>query len=164
MVRMQEEETMESLPFSIADVYEGLAEVEGTARCENDVLILEFQTYNSLVGLLKSKVKILHLPLHALAAIHFQQKLFTAFVTLRVHSMHLVQDLPGTCQGEVRLHVARKHRKIARAFVSELELRRAEHQLRRLDDEAMQQFEQQVRRLDNEARKPLALPEDKGAH
>jgi hypothetical protein len=164
MVCVQEEETMESLPFSIADVYEGWAEVEGTARCEEDVLILEFQTHDSLVGLLKSKVKTLHLPLHALAAIHFQQKFFTAFVTLRVHSMRLVQDLPGTCQGEVRLHVARKHRKVAQAFVTELELRRAEHQLRRLDDGAMQQFEQQVRRLDNEARQQLALPEDEGSH
>jgi len=164
MVRVQQEETMESLPFSIADVYEGLAEVKGTARCEEDVLILEFQTHDSLVGLLKSKVKTIHLPLHALAAIHFQHKLFTAFVTLRVHSMRLVQDLPGTCQGEVRLQVARKHRKVAQAFVTELELRRAEQQLRLLDDEARQQFEQQVRRLDKEARQQLALPEDEGAH
>ena len=142
---------MESLPFSIADVYEGWAEVKGTARCEEDVLILEFQTHDSLVGLLTSTVKTIHLPLHALATIHFQHKLFTAFVTLRVHSMRLMQDLPGSCQGEVRLQVARKYRKVAHAFVAELELRRAEHQLRRLDDEARQQFEQQVRRLDKEA-------------
>ena len=155
---------MESLPFSIADVYEGLAEVAGTARCEGDVLILEFQTHDSLIGLLTSKVKTIHLPLHALAAIHFQHKLFTAFVTLRVHSMHWVQDLPGTCQAEVRLRVARKYRKVAQAFVSELELRCAEHQLRRLDDEARQQFEQQVRRLDKETMRQLALPEDEGSH
>ena len=155
---------MESLPFSISDVYEGLAKVEGTARCEEDVLILEFQTHDSLVGLLKSTVKTIHLPLHALAAIHFQQQLFTAVVTLRVHSMSLVQDLPGSRQGEVRLHVARTHRKVAHAFVTELELRRAEHQLRRLDDEAMQPFEQQVRRLDDEAMQPLALPEDEGSY
>jgi len=155
---------MESLPFSISDVYEGWAEVEGTARCEEDVLILEFQTQDSLVGLLKSTVKTIRLPLHALAAIHFQQKLFTAVVTLRVHSMRLVQDIPGSCQGEVRLHVARKHRKVAHAFVTELELRRAEQQLRRLDEDAMQQFEQQVRRLDKEAMQPLELPEDEGSH
>ena len=92
---------MESLPFSISDVYKGWAKVEGTARCEDDVLILEFQMQDRLVGLLKSKVKTIHLPLHALAAIHFQQRLFTAFVTLRVHSMSLVQDLPGRSQGEV---------------------------------------------------------------
>src|SRR5262245_27491394 len=164
MVRVQQEETMESLRFSIADVYEGVAEVKGTARCENDVLNLEFQTHERLVGLLKSKVKTRHLPLHALAAVHFQHKRFTAFVTLRAHSMRLVQDLPGTCQGEVRLHVARKHRKVAQAFVAELELRRAEHQLRRLDDEAMEQFEQQVRRLDKEATQQLASPEEEGAH
>ena len=155
---------MESLPFSIADVYKGLAAVEGTARCEEDVLIVEFQTHDSLVGLLKSKVKTLHLPLHALAAIHFQHKLFTAVGTLRVHSMRLMQDLPGTCQGEVRLQIARKHRKGAHAFVTELELRRAEHQLRRLGDEAMQQFEEQGRRLDKEAMRQLVLPEDEGTH
>ena len=140
---------MESLPFSIADVYEGLAEVEGTARCEGDVLILEFQMHDSLVGLLKSTIRTLHLPLHALAAIHFQRQRFTAVVTLRVHSMSLVQDLPGSHQGEVRLRVARKHRKVAQAFVTELELRRAE---------------QQLRCLDKEARKPLELLEDEESH
>jgi len=140
---------MESLPFSISDVYEGWADVEGVARCEDEVLILEFQTQDSLVGLLKSKVKTIQIPLQALAAIHFQQKLFTAFVTLRVHSMRLVQDIPGSCQGEGRLHVARKHRKVAHAFVTELGLRRAEQQLRRLDDEARKLFE---------------LPEDTGSH
>ena len=36
----------------------------------------------------------------------------------------------------------------------------AEHQLRRLDDEAMQQFVQQVRHLDKEARKQVELPKD----
>ena len=112
-------------------------------RLEEDVLILEFQTQDSLVGLLKSKVKTIHLPLHALAAIHFQQKLFTACVTLRVHSMSLAQDIPGSRQGEVRLHIARKHRKVAHAFVTELGLRRAEQQVRRLDEEAMKQLEQQ---------------------
>jgi hypothetical protein len=161
---VQKEEAMESLPFSIADVYEGLAEVEGTARCEGEVLILEFQTHDSLVGLLKSTVKILHLPLHALAAIHFQPRRFTTVVTLRVHSMRLVQDLPGSRQGEVRLRVARKHRKVAQAFVTELELKRAEQQLRRLDDEARQQLEQQVRRLDQEARQQFELPEDEESH
>jgi hypothetical protein len=43
MVRVQQEEATESMPFSISDVYEGLAEVEGIARCEDDVLILAFQ-------------------------------------------------------------------------------------------------------------------------
>ena len=140
---------MESLPFSISDVYEGWAEVEGTARCADDVLILEFQTHDSLVGLLKSKVKTIHLPLQALAAIDFQHNFFTAYVTLRVHSMRLVQDLPGNAQGEVRLYVARKHREVAHAFVMELGLRRAEQELRRLDGDAMKLFE---------------LPEDAGSH
>ena len=39
MVSTKEEAT-ESMPFSISDVYEGLAEVEGITRCEDDVLIL----------------------------------------------------------------------------------------------------------------------------
>src|SRR5262245_60482171 len=43
MVRGQKEEATESMPFSISDVYEGLAEVESIARCEDDVLMVEFQ-------------------------------------------------------------------------------------------------------------------------
>jgi len=33
-VSVQKEEAMESLPFFISDVYEGLAEIKGTAHCE----------------------------------------------------------------------------------------------------------------------------------
>jgi hypothetical protein len=43
MVRVQTEEATESMPFSISDVYEGLAEVEAITRCEDDVLILGCQ-------------------------------------------------------------------------------------------------------------------------
>ena len=92
------------------------------ARCEDDVLIVEFHMQDSLIGLCKSKVKTIQIPLPALAAAHFQSKLFTAVVTLHVHSIHMVQDIPGSCQGEVRLHAARTYRKIARAFVTELGL------------------------------------------
>src|SRR5262245_54773809 len=43
MVRGQQEEATESMPFLIADVYEGLAEVEGITCCEDDILIVECQ-------------------------------------------------------------------------------------------------------------------------
>ena len=57
MVRVQKEEATESMPFSISDVYEGLAEVEGITRCEDDVLILDSKGGVRCVALVKERSK-----------------------------------------------------------------------------------------------------------
>lgn len=44
---------MHTVPFSISDAYEGLADVDGLARFEADVLTLEFQTKDAFFGIIK---------------------------------------------------------------------------------------------------------------
>lgn len=131
---------METIPFTITNVYEGFAEVEGLARLEDDGLVLEFQTKDGIVGLIKSKVNEVRIPLEEIAGVEFQKKMFKASVLLRVRSMSLMSAIPGSRQGEVKLRIPRKHRDAAEELVSELELQRSQQTLRRMDDE-MQRLE-----------------------
>ncbi len=111
---------MKSIPFSIPDVYEGFAETEGLIRLEADVLIMEFETKDSLVGFLKSKLKEVQVPLNELSAVSFKKKHFKALLTLSSNKMSLFADVPASKQGEVTLQFARKNRDEAEHLASSL--------------------------------------------
>ena len=74
---------MHSVPFSISDAYEGLADVDGLVRFDADVLTLEFQTKDAFFGLIKSNVQNVQLSLTDLASVHFAKKMLRATLTLR---------------------------------------------------------------------------------
>jgi len=47
---------MPNLPFTIPDLYADFAEAQGIARLDDDILILEYQTKDSIVGMIKSDI------------------------------------------------------------------------------------------------------------
>ncbi len=126
---------MLTIPFSVPDAYEGLADVEGLARFEADVLTLEFQAKDAFFGVVKSDVKEVRIPLADLVAAVFTRKMFGATLKLRVRSMALVETIPGASRGELTLKFARQDRDDAHALASRLQLRLSEHRLERMDDE-----------------------------
>ncbi len=126
---------MHTVPFSISDAYEGLADVGGLARFEADVLTLEFQEKDAFFGIIKSDVQIVQITLSDLAAVDFAKKMLRATLTLRVHSMALIEKIPGAKRGEIKLRFARKYRDEAHTLASRLQLRLSEHRLERMDEE-----------------------------
>ena len=140
---------MHTVPFSISDAYEGLAEVGGLARFEADVLTLEFQTQDAFFGLVKSGVQEVPITLPDLVSVHFSKNMFRATIHLRVRSMALFEKIPGANRGEVKLRFARKYRDEAHALASRLQLRLSERRLEQMDDE--------IRKLDD-----IQHPDDTG--
>ncbi|MFQ5571620.1 MAG: hypothetical protein ACE5G0_18220 [Rhodothermales bacterium] len=126
---------MQTVPFSISDAYEGLADVEGLARFEDDVLHLEFQTTDAFFGVLKSGINTVRLTLANLESARFSKSMFRATLTLRVRSMSLIDAIPGARRGEIKLRFARKYRDDAHTFATQLQLRMSERRLDRLDEE-----------------------------
>lgn len=126
---------MHTVPFSIADAYEGLAAVDGLARFDGTALILEFQTKDAFIGVIKSDVQTVEISLTDFASVHFARKMFWATLKLRVHSMALIEKIPGTRRGEIKLRFARKHRDEAHTLVSQLQLRLSERRLELMDEE-----------------------------
>ncbi len=126
---------MHTVPFSISDAYEGLADVGGLARFEADVLTLEFQTKDAFFGIIKSDVQNVQLTLSDLASVHFTKNIFRATLKLRVQSMALIEKIPGAKRGEIKLRFARKYRDEAHTLASRLQLRLSEHRLEGMDEE-----------------------------
>jgi len=122
---------MDSLPFTIR-AGGGFVDTHGMAREEWPNLVLEYQTTDPF-GILRSAVQTVTIPVTDLAAIEYRQSLFSAKVVCRVRHLRLVQDLPGSRQGQFELLVDRRHRGVAKRFVAELEIRRAEEVIRRAE-------------------------------
>ncbi|KAA3662397.1 MAG: hypothetical protein DWQ10_02510 [Calditrichaeota bacterium] len=126
---------MPNLPFKIPSLYADLGEAEGTLSFERDVLTIEIQTSDSIIGLLKSGVKEFNIPLSELSEVQFTAKLFSNKLHIRSKKMSTLADIPGYEKGELQLTIARKHKDTAENFVVDLQIRIQEENLKKMESD-----------------------------
>ena len=118
------------LAFSIENVYGGFAQVGGLLRLTNDILIMEFQTKDSIFGgLLKSRAREVRLPLLEIESVEYRKKWFSTHIIIRVYRMGYLDNVPGSENGEVKLKLKKKDRNTAQNLVSHMNLRLSELRL-----------------------------------
>jgi len=101
-----------ALPFKISEVYAGFAETHGLLRLEGDALVFEFQTRDSIVGLVKSAIREQTIPLADLGSAAYQRKLFGAHVLLTLRRLRAPEPRAGVvpdASGRLRLRFKREH-------------------------------------------------------
>ncbi len=134
--------TLTSVPFSIGNVFGGFGIAKGVLRRESDDLVLEFQLKDGVLGLLRSDVRTIRIPIGSIEEIGLNRVwsdplhlLRKGTWQLRVRTMHLrsVVDVPGHEEDGFRLTVLRKYRRVAQALLSEVDLRMVEIRLRQLE-------------------------------
>jgi len=123
------------IPFHIANSYQGLAETEGMVWFEKDSLCMEFETKDSVLGLVRSGVKEKRLALTDIDSVEYQQKVFKTRLIVRAKTMVLVDGIPGNRLGEIELRFKKKFRNEASNLASILALRLSEKRLEALDEE-----------------------------
>src|SRR5262249_8354394 len=116
---------MNMVPFSIGDLYGGLGECHGLLRDEGENLYFEFQTQDSLAGVIKSPVREVRVPVKDLVSVTLTKGwLGTTWlgVTIVIQAARLetLKEVPGTSQGRVELSIARKDREAADRLVANL--------------------------------------------
>lgn len=111
----------------------GFAETHGLMGLEKDMLTVEFETKDSLFGVIKSGIKRIKIPISELEAVYWKKKVFGAALIIRARSLKAISSIPGNNKGEVHLKITRRDRDVAAQFASRLELRISEHRLDRLD-------------------------------
>lgn len=121
-----------SLPFTIPNVYEGLATAKGLARMTAAGLTLEFEVKDGFVGVIKSGVREVHIANDDLHQLDLRAGWFSTRLFIRARSMAVLSRLPGSEAGAIELRVARHDRATARALVSTMMLRLSERDLERL--------------------------------
>ena len=125
----------QQIPFSNDDVYSGLAKLDGILTVSKDHLALEFQTQDAVFGVMKSKPRVLKIPLLELSAFKYKRNLFTSRIIFRVTKLNLIRDFPKSEQGEVKLKIKRKYKEEARRIESFVNYRVSELRLEEMDED-----------------------------
>ena len=111
-----------TVPFTIRNVFQGFAESEGILSVDGADLKLEFQTTDAVVGLLKSGVREVRLPLDDVQEVAFRKGWFGCSLVIRVSGMRGASEVPNFKQGEILLSIAKKHSQAAADLVSSIQI------------------------------------------
>jgi hypothetical protein len=113
---------MTVVPFELEATYGGLAQTSGLLSSNDAHLSLQFQSRDSIVGVLKSEVNQIKIPLQEVASISLQKSWLGLVneVEIQVSNLQAVAALPGMTQGRLVLSIARRDRDAAATLVSQI--------------------------------------------
>ena len=110
-----------TVPFKIDEVMHGLAEAEGILSFDGEKVVLEFRTADSLVGLVKSRVKKVAIGLHQIEEIDFRKGLWSCRLRMRLSELKAAARIPNSKSGEMVLCVSKKYARVAESLVADLQ-------------------------------------------
>lgn len=110
-----------TLPIS-SDLYDGLGVLEGLVHTTGTHLVVEFQTADGLLGVIKSQPKRLEIPISAIASIRYLKGFMWLFprIEIELSDFELLSRFPVKSAGAMQLGVRFANRARARAFAATL--------------------------------------------
>ncbi len=124
-----------AIPFKIEEVFQGLAETTGILRYAEDFILVEFQTKDSIFGVIQSDVKCIKIPLESLLLIELKKKMFSTRIIIKTNSLHTLKKLKGYNKPELILDIKKEYRDEAQQFISHINLLKAENLLKNVEGE-----------------------------
>ena len=124
----------QSVPVKLESTWAGLAESNGLLRLEGDALVLEFETKDSVLEVLKSGPKQHRISLMEIEACRWKRGWFGGKLEVTTRNLGVLGGIPGAAQGRVLLQVSRQDRDAAFALASSVELILAHTVLRAAED------------------------------
>ena len=105
-----------------SDIYDGLGILEGLVQATESHLVVEFQTSDGLLGIVKSQPKRLEIPIAAIASIRYCKGFMWLFPRIEIELMdfELLSRFPVKSAGAIQLGVRFGNRVRARAFAASL--------------------------------------------
>ena len=108
-----------NVTFKISDDF-GLSESSGMIYVEDEHLLIEYQNYDSIIGLLKSSIKEIEIPISEIRRARLEQKFWNSELVLQAKSMKSFRRLPGATAGTFRITVTKESQKAAESLVKEI--------------------------------------------
>lgn len=124
---------MSRIAFRIPSVYSDLGEGDGVINLENDQITIEYQIKDAFIGVLKSNIQKVIVPLLDIHDIVFQPKLINSKLILSTKEMATLANIPGSEKGELKLNIARADKEDAKKFVDDVMFRVSELRLKQMD-------------------------------
>lgn len=115
-----------SIPIKLSDSFEGFAESKGLLLLKNGAIIIQFQTKDAILGMVKSDLKNVDIPLENLIEISYKKSIFGNKLILLVDNLSFVELLPSSDSNEIVLSIARKDIDTAIDLVRALKLDQSE--------------------------------------
>lgn len=109
-------------------------ESSGIVRLEARQLVMEYQSRDAVLGVVKSSVNEVRLSLNDIQHITFKKGLFSNTLRIQAKAMRAFEKVPGSVQGAVELKIKRADRKNADYMVSAANLRMSEMKLEALGE------------------------------
>lgn len=111
-----------------AETHAGFGEVGGMLSFDGQDLVVEFQTRDSLLGLLKGKPQTLRVPLHTIDEVRTGRGWFwlLPWFEIALNDFRLLTELPGAEAGRWRARVRLKDRVTLQRFASAVSFARAQ--------------------------------------
>jgi len=123
------------IPFSMEDVYAGFGQVEGILTVNQDRMEFELLTKDAFFGVVKSKPKLIRIPLTEIDSIRYKRNVFISRMYVHVSRLSLVQEFPKSDEGTLVLKIRRNQKENARAIVSFVSYRISELRLSAMDND-----------------------------
>ena len=105
--------------FTVPDQM-GLSESQGVVNVEDDKLVIEYQTLDSMIGFLKTRVKVAEVNLTDLTNARLEQGLWSNELVLSAKNLRTFGNTPGSGGGKLRLKINRQSRRAAESLVAEI--------------------------------------------
>ena len=103
----------ESIPFKVTGLKSGLAEAQGLLHLADDVLVLEFETKDTVIGATLSRVHEIRVSLSDIESIENRKKIFGSKLRLKAFKMKTFDGFPGHKQGQIELEFSRREKEAA---------------------------------------------------
>jgi hypothetical protein len=125
---------MDTVSFRF-DAHGGFAEVMGLAKLDDLGLELQFTTRDAVFGVVKTGQRSLRVPLEVLMSVRYRAGFLWLMpvIELRVNDLKVLDGLPESEEGRVRMRIKWRDRQDARDFVKELEMLRSHVRIQQLD-------------------------------
>ena len=111
-----------SIPIKLADSFEGFAESKGLLSIKDENILIQYQTKDAILGVVKSGLTEVKIPLANLLEISYKKSLFGNKLILKVNDLKIIAELPECDNNEVSLSIARKDIDDAIDFVRAIKL------------------------------------------
>ena len=105
--------------FTVADD-SGLMGSAGLVFIEGDQVMIEYQTSDALLGILKSGVREASIPIADITRARLEQKFWSADLVLQSRSLKVFRHLPGHAAGTLRLKINRQSAIAAQNLVEQI--------------------------------------------
>jgi len=112
----------------------GLKKGEGLLTYNGEVLSMEIQEKDALLGVYKSDIQVYEIPPGAINSISFKKKFFSGKLVIQANSMKEFEQIPGMEQGRLTLKIAGNDTEKAKRLQSLVNLSLSEQRLRNMED------------------------------